>query len=167
MINALSYFNAGSGVVTLCGSTKYFEECMECNRILTFKNWIVLMCGSWGHSYHKDRESSGVDYSKVKLLHYYKIKMSNCIVVVSDESNYIGDSTKAEIEFTKYYGLPIFYFNGKEFSGYSDTYPVDRFYYTDSLIEEFSKTHSFRFLVMLFILLCIINVINHYYVYKQ
>lgn len=118
--SAYSFFNNKEGIVTLCGSTKFFTECMEINRILTFKGWIVLMCGSWGHSYHKYREgNSGDAYNKVKALHFKKILMSDAIVVVSDKSGYIGDSTKSEVEFCKQKDIPIFYFDGEYLSNSS------------------------------------------------
>ncbi len=115
---AYNFFQLGNGIVTLCGSTKFFTECMEINRRLTFDGWIVLMCGSWGHSYHKDREgNTGEVYEKIKTLHYKKILMSDVIVVVSDKSGYIGSSTKAEIEFCKQKDIPIFYFDGEYLTG--------------------------------------------------
>ena len=116
---AAEYFDLGRGTVTLCGSTKFFTECMEINRRLTFKGWLVFMCGSWGHSYHKDMENPNADYELVKTLHYIKILNSDAVVVVTDESGYIGDSTKAEINFCLDKGIPIFYYNGVELTGYS------------------------------------------------
>jgi hypothetical protein len=87
--SAYNFFTDGNGIVTLCGSTKFFDQCMEANRILTFQGWVVLMCGSWGHSYHKDIENKNTDYGSVKKLHYYKILKSQAIVVVSDKTGYI------------------------------------------------------------------------------
>lgn len=120
--NVNDFFNFGSGIVTLCGSTRFFEQCMEANRILTFKGWVVLACGSWGHSYHKNRDSSNDDFAKVKKLHFQKITMSHAIVVVVGDKNgkskYYGESTKAEITYAKYRNIPVFFFDGQEFTGY-------------------------------------------------
>lgn len=111
---ASNYFTQNKGVVTICGSTRFFVEAMEANRLLTFKGWMVFSCGSWGHSYHKYAANESHDLSLVKRLHFKKIAMSDAIVVVSDEAGYIGDSTRAEINFAKHLDLPILWFNGKE-----------------------------------------------------
>lgn len=106
------FFDMGSGIVTLCGSTKFFFEAMEANRYLTFKNWIVLQCGSWGHSFHRYSNEGSRDFSQVKLLHFHKIQMSQAIVVVSDSSNYWGKSTQAEIDFANRLNIPVFLWLG-------------------------------------------------------
>lgn len=112
----VDFFDKNKGTVTLCGSTKFFTECLEVNRLLTFKGWVVLMCGSWGHSYHKglDVHKTQEEFEMVKKLHYVKILMSQAVVVVSDETMYYGDSTKAELEFAIEKNIPVFYFDGKE-----------------------------------------------------
>ena len=136
--SAYNFFNGGNGVVTLCGSTKFFTECMEINRRLTFDGWIVLMCGSWGHSYHKDLEgNSGINYENVKTLHYKKMLMSQAIVVVTDKSSYIGSSTKAEIEFCKKKNIPIFYFDGECLTGESEIKPPNQLNQFDSIINDY------------------------------
>lgn len=136
MFSASEYFGQGSGVACLCGSTKFFYECMEANRLLTFDNWIVLACGSWGHSYHKYASPIDRSFEDVKKLHYHKILLSQAIVVVTDESSYIGSSTKAEIKFAEWRGIPVFYYNGKEFSGRTNKRPPQELEDT-SLIESF------------------------------
>lgn len=134
-ISAQEFFELGSGIVTLCGSTKFFTECMEANRQLTFNNWIVLMCGSWGHSYHKDFQELDRDYTQVKLLHFHKILESDAIVVVSDETGYIGDSTKREIAFCEKRNIPIFYFDGSNFSGWENIKSLPDRYADKSLLD--------------------------------
>lgn len=137
-MNAVEFFHNGNGVVTLLGSTKFFTECMEINRQLTFKGWIVLSCGSWGHSYHKDREgNTGADYEKVKMLHFKKILLSQAVVVVSDKSGYMGDSTKAEITFAKYLKMPTFYFDGVNLIGDTEMGPPNELNRLDKTIEEY------------------------------
>lgn len=143
-MDALTFFSTGSGIVTLCGSTKFFFEAMECNRLLTFHNWIVLQCGSWGHSFNKYSEATNTDFKVVKLLHYQKILQSQAIVVVTDESCYVGNSTKAEVKFALYRSIPVFYFDGNNFSGESDKLSKDTL--NDySLIEQFGKTNNLGF----------------------
>lgn len=118
--SAVEFFELGSGIVTLCGSTKFFQEYMEATRILTFQNWIVLACGSYGHSFHKYAKPLGRDFTSVKKLHFHKILESQSIVVVSDDSKYIGNSTKAEIAFAEKLGIPVFYYDGIQFTGFVD-----------------------------------------------
>ena|SRR4028119_176846 len=117
-VPAKDYLEQGSGTVTLCGSTKFFYEAMEANRMLTFMNWMVYQCGSWGHSYHKYAQPHlDHDYSVVKLLHFEKILNSDCIIVVTDSSGYYGISTKAEIAFAESESKPVIYYNGQGFTG--------------------------------------------------
>lgn len=136
-VSADRFFAEGSGMVTLCGSTRFYRECMEANRALTFQNWIVLMCGNWGHSYHKDAEPVDRDYSLVKALHFQKIMESDAIVVVSDSSFYYGDSTILEIAFAKLRNKPVFYFDGKTFSGVEPIIRMPDRYSDRSLIDSF------------------------------
>lgn len=138
---AEEFFNQGSGIVTLCGSTRFFFEAMEANRILTFKNWMVLMCGSWGHSLHKfDLVRHERDYSMIKKLHFQKILESQAVVVVSDSSGYTGESTQAEIAFAMYRKIPVFDFDG-EFGGMTHKDPPQLLDDT-SLIDEFAREHG-------------------------
>lgn len=126
--SAHNFFTNGKGTVTLCGSTKYFEQCMEINRRMTFQGWVVLMCGSWGHSYHKNAPNDGNhDYSKVKKLHFTKMLISDAIIIVSDKTGYYGDSTKAEIKFAEYHKIPVFYFDGEYLTGETTVKPYDSF----------------------------------------
>lgn len=117
------FFKRGEGVVTICGSTRYYFEALELNRILTFEGWAVFACGSWGHSFHKYSSVGNLEnstaYNKVKALHFHKILLSSAIVVVSDITGYIGESTKEEINFAEFNQIPVFYYNGEKFSGYS------------------------------------------------
>ena len=114
-----NFLENGSGIITLCGSTKFFFEAMECHKLLTFQNWAVFQCGSWGHSFDKYSIPADTDYSTVKKLHFHKIMLSQAIVVVTDSTGYFGSSTRAEIAFTQGLKKPVFYFDGVEFSGSS------------------------------------------------
>jgi hypothetical protein len=139
-ISAEKYFKNGSGMVTLCGSTRFFAECMEANRLLTFQNWVVLMCGSWGHSYHKDSEDLNRDYTMVKRLHFQKIIESDAIVVVSDKTLYYGESTVEEIAFAQFREKPVFYYNGEILSGWDTISELPNRYADSSLIDDFRQS---------------------------
>lgn len=97
------------------------------------------MCGSWGHSYHKDAEEIDRDYTAVKRLHFHKILESDVIVVVSDESFYCGESTTEEIAFARHRQKPVYYYDGKHFSGFNHVLTVPDRYADNSLIEGFRK----------------------------
>lgn len=108
--------------------------------MLTFDNWVVLMCGSWGHSYHQNSEDLTRDYSTVKRLHFQKILESDAIVVVSDKSLYYGESTTEEIAFAKHRGKPVFYYDGEKFSGRNTMIEIPDRYADISLIESFRQS---------------------------
>jgi hypothetical protein len=141
-MDAQNYFFTNSGIVTLCGSTKFFFETVEANRVLTFLNWIVLQSGSYGHSMHKFAREEVRDYKVVKKLHFHKIQMSDCILIVTDSSRYIGDSTKAEIAFAQYLCKPVFWFVDGIFTGsdYVPFTPVKR--EKNVKIEEFLENYN-------------------------
>lgn len=128
-LTAIEYIIQASGVATLCGSTKFFFEAMEANKVLTFQNWVVLQCGSWEHSFHKYgwEHNITLEYSELQKLHLRKIAMSQLVVVVSDSSKYIDDATKVEIDFAKFKDIPVIYFDGERFSGMIAQPPVNRF----------------------------------------
>lgn len=118
---------------------------MEANRILTFNNWMVYACGSWGHSYHKyAKQDTSHDYSVVKKLHFLKILESQAIVVVFDKSRYISDSTKAEINFANYRNTPVFFYDGESFVGNTEKLPVNELADT-SIVDTFAADNSLGF----------------------
>ena len=141
-MEANKFLQEGTGVITLCGSTQYFFEAMEANRQLTFQNWIVLMCGSWGHSYHKYVENTNTDYTQVKRLHFHKIAISDAIVVVYDKSQYIGQSTEKEVHFARHIGIPVFFFDGERFFGSTETKPPLRQGYRIELVAGFEEQYG-------------------------
>jgi hypothetical protein len=106
------------------------------------------MCGSWGHSYHKglDVEKTQAEFEMVKKLHYIKMLMSQAVVVVSDESLYYGDSTRAELEFAGEKNIPVFYFDGKELTQDVNNTPVYAFDTLSSyrlILNEYQKDLGF------------------------
>lgn len=141
-VSAHKFISTGSGIITQCGSTRFFDENLECNRLLTFHLWVVLMCGSWGHSYHKNRDNEGRSYAAVKQLHFQKILLSDAIVVVSDRTGYIGDSTREEIAFANHRNIPVFYFDGEIFSGYAVVESIPDKLSDNSLITAFRDDYS-------------------------
>lgn len=92
-------------VITLCGSTKFKEEFERANRELTLAGNIVISVGCFGHSGDVFTEEQKVMLDE---LHRRKIDMSDAIYVINKD-NYIGSSTKAEIEYAKSHGKEILY----------------------------------------------------------
>jgi hypothetical protein len=93
-------------IITLCGSTKFKNIFELINMKLTLLGKIILLPGCYVHTDNiiiSDKQKENLD-----LLHKEKILMSDCIYVIN-EDNYIGSSTKSEIEFAQYHNKPVYY----------------------------------------------------------
>jgi len=93
-------------IVCLCGSTRFKLAFEEANAEATIQGFIVLAPGVFGHF-------SGLDLPKERKealdeLHLRKIDLANEVWVVSP-NGYIGDSTRAEIEYAKSVEKPVLY----------------------------------------------------------
>ena len=101
-------------VITLCGSTRFKDAFMEAQKRLTLEGNIVISVGLFGHS--GDQEVwDGMDegtLSKTKEMlddmHKRKIDMADEIFVIN-VGGYIGDSTRAEIEYAKKHDKEVKY----------------------------------------------------------
>ena len=86
-------------VITLCGSTRFKDEFMKIQKDLTLQGNIVISVGLFGHA---DGEFGTVITDEVKIMlddmHKRKIDMADEIFVINKD-NYIGSSTKSEIEY--------------------------------------------------------------------
>ena len=93
-------------IITLCGSLKFQKEMMiiaekmalEGNCILTPVYPIIENC-----------ERTDEQLKKLKKTHFKRIELSDAILVIN-KNNYIGDSTKLEIEYAKKLGKEIMYY---------------------------------------------------------
>ena len=93
-------------IITLCGSLKFQKEMMiiaekmalEGNCILTPVYPIIKNC-----------ERTDEQLKKLKKTHFKRIELSDAILVIN-KNNYIGDSTKLEIEYAKKLGKKIMYY---------------------------------------------------------
>ena len=100
-------------VICLCGSTKFKKSFERINAILTLNSKVVLAPAVWAH--HDYIDISNDQKFELDKLHKQKIYMSDCILVVN-ENNYWGDSTKGEIQYATNLNKPVFYcfeFDGK------------------------------------------------------
>ena len=94
-------------IITLCGSTKFKPVFEKVNLELTLQNKIILQPGCFAH--HDNINITEEQKIKLDNLHKEKILMSDCIYIIN-ENNYIGPSTKSEIEYAIENNKPIFYY---------------------------------------------------------
>ena len=101
-------------VITLCGSTRFKDEFMKAQKILTFQGNIVISVGLFGHSgdseVWKKMDEGTLTKTKEMLddMHKRKIDMADEIFVIN-VGGYIGESTKSEIEYAKKTGKKVNY----------------------------------------------------------
>lgn len=81
-------------IITLCGSTKFKDDFEYWNARLTLEGHIVFSCGIFGHA---DGITS-LDKEMLDDIHKRKIDLSDEIFVINKD-NYIGKSTRSEIEY--------------------------------------------------------------------
>lgn len=88
--------------VTVCGSMRFFDQMLHVAERWTLEGWIVLMpFVRKDAAMSNDTDHPGNIASKLDALHRTKIDLSRKIVVVSDETGYIGESTCNEIEYAQ------------------------------------------------------------------
>ncbi|MBF9067248.1 hypothetical protein [Streptacidiphilus fuscans] len=91
-------------VVCICGSTRFQQQMAEAAHVESLAGRIVVM----PHVSMKQWDGEVEDMDQVKTgldrLHRAKIRMAREILVVGD---YVGDSTRAEIEYARCLGLPV------------------------------------------------------------
>lgn len=94
-------------IITLCGSTKFKDDFIRIQKQLTLEGNIILTVGLYGHSGDNEVWNPGVK-EMMDDMHKRRILMSDEIYVIN-KNNYIGESTKSEIEFAKKYNKKITY----------------------------------------------------------
>ena len=92
-------------VITLCGSTRFKEDFERVNREFTLKGFVVISVGCFGHSGDTVTEEAKVMLDEI---HKQKIDMADAIYVINRD-NYIGESTRSEIEYAKKHDKAIMY----------------------------------------------------------
>lgn len=94
-------------VVTLCGSTKFKDDFMRVQKKLTLQGYIVISVGLFGHSGDDEVWTEGTK-EMLDDMHKRKIDMADEIFVIN-KNDYIGTSTRSEIEYAKAKGIPVTY----------------------------------------------------------
>lgn len=97
----------GYKVITLCGSTRFKEQFLETQKLLTLKGNIVISVGLFGHSGDDEIWTEGAR-QMLDDMHKRKIDMADEIFVIN-VNGYIGSSTKSEIEYALKTGKKVSY----------------------------------------------------------
>ena len=101
-------------IVTLCGSTRFYDAFQQANYERTMAGEIVLSVGFYPHAKAEHGHGEGVSHDsaeKVSLdeLHKRKIDLADEVLIVSDETGYFGESTQGEIRYALEHGKPVKY----------------------------------------------------------
>lgn len=94
-------------IITVCGSLRFMKEIMEITEKMDLQGNCML-------SIIYPAKSNKEDYTEEEIImldkmHKERIKLSDAILVVNVD-NYIGSSTRSEIEFAKSLGKEIIYY---------------------------------------------------------
>ena len=92
-------------VTTLCGSTRFKEDFLEQQKLLTLQGYIVISVGLFGHSGDDEVWTEGTR-EMLDDMHKRKIDMADEIYVIN-KNGYIGESTLSEIKYAKSKEMPI------------------------------------------------------------
>lgn len=95
-------------IITVCGSLKFYKEMMDITEEMELQGNCMLV------PIYNPSKLSKDDFTEEEALmldkmHKEKIKLSDAILVVN-VNNYIGSSTKSEIEFAKALNKEIIYY---------------------------------------------------------
>lgn len=94
-------------IITVCGSLRFKDEIMEISERMELEGNCVITPiypTNPDKDAYTDEEALVLD-----KMHKEKIKLSDAILVVNVD-NYIGSSTKSEIEFAELLGKEIIYY---------------------------------------------------------
>ena len=93
-------------IITLCGSLKFQKEMMIIAEKMALKGNCIL---TPVYPIIENCERTDEQLKKLKKAHFKRIELSDAILVIN-KNNYIGDSTKLEIEYAKKLGKEIMYY---------------------------------------------------------
>lgn len=98
-------------IITICGSLKFKKEIMHIAEKMELKENCIL-APIYPTSNNKDAYTEK-EVIVLDKMHKEKIKLSDAILVVNID-NYIGSSTKSEIEYAKSLNKEIIYYTDIE-----------------------------------------------------
>ena len=99
--------NAKMKIVTLCGSLKFQKEMMTVAEKMALEGYCVL---TPVYPVSENMERTKEQLINLKEAHFKRIELSDAILVVNI-NNYIGESTKLEIDYAKKLGKEILYYS--------------------------------------------------------
>ena len=94
-------------IVTLCGSLKFQKEMMTVAEKMALDGYCIL---TPVYPVSENMEKTKEQLIKLKEAHFKRIELSDAILVVNI-NNYIGESTKLEIDYAKKLGKEILYYS--------------------------------------------------------
>lgn len=93
----------------LIGSTKFMPLYIEANRKLTLQGHVVYTVATISSSTAETKSDITEDQKQIlDLVHLRKIQESDGVVIITDETGYVGFSTKREIQWAQMLGKPLF-----------------------------------------------------------
>ena len=92
--------------ITLCGSLKFKNEMMTVAESMALKGYCIL---TPVYPVSENMEKTEEQLIKLKEAHFKRIELSDAILIVN-VNNYIGDSTKSEVDYAKKLGKEIIYY---------------------------------------------------------
>lgn len=99
-------FETRPRIITLCGSTRFWDDFVRLNAELTLQGCVVFSVAV--PSSKDGRALEPQQKSILDAVHLHKIRMSDEILVINP-GRYIGDSTRREIEFARKIGRTVRY----------------------------------------------------------
>ena len=93
-------------IITLCGSLKFKNEMMTVAEKMALEGYCIL---TPVYPVLENMKATEEQLIKLKEAHFKRIELSDAILVVNI-NNYIGDSTKLEIDYAKKLGKEIIYY---------------------------------------------------------
>jgi hypothetical protein len=99
-------------IICLCGSTRFYDAFQKANYDFTMQGKIVLSVGFYPHSQVQAHSQTigCTPEQKQALDELHKRKIDLCdTVFVLNVDDYIGESTRSEIEYAEKIGKPVYY----------------------------------------------------------
>ena len=93
-------------IITLCGSLKFQKEMMIVAQKMALEGNCIL---TPTYPAMENIKTNDEQMEILKEAHFKRIELSDAILVIN-VNNYIGDSTKLEIEYAKKLGKEIIYY---------------------------------------------------------
>lgn len=95
-------------IITVCGSMKYVQKMMEISEKVELQGNVVLM-PIYNPARPNKKAFKNEEILILDKMHKERIKLADAILVVNVD-NYIGNSTKSEIEYAKKLNKEIIYY---------------------------------------------------------